>query len=484
MEDQKNKKPKVFISYSHTSQEHINWVIELSERLCRDGIDVKLDQWDLSEGQDKYIFMEQMVKDEAIYKVLIICDKEYQKKANERKGGAGTESQIISEEVYKDVNQKKFIPIIKEYDDESRPCLPTYLKSRIYIDLSDESIYEDNYEKLVRSIHNKPLIKKPIIGEPPSYITNDSKIQSRTKHFYKQIENAVLNNKTTVSGLLQDFFINFFISLDEEKILEIPPDKKDKFDEVIINSINNLKPLRNDFINVSELIFKYDVKIELDYFKDFLEKLLNYKYRDIKLSHYYAEQFDNFKFLIYELVLYFITILIKLNKFQIVSYFTSNTYFFNHNGELIHNNISEFNSYIKSLEEFRKNRLNLNDIKNISASIIEERADYPGINFQQILETDYLLFFITVLKNPNYFWYPRLGVYFRPNSKINILAKLVSKNYFEMVKCLFNVGNKNELINLIIKIKDNNRIQGVYSYSYEIPEIEKAIDLNAIGSID
>ena len=94
-----------------------------------DGINTKLDKWDLREGQDKNVFMESMVSDDKISKVLVICDKLYTEKADNRKGGVGTESQIISKEVYDKVNQEKFIPIVREYDENGKPYLPIYFKS-------------------------------------------------------------------------------------------------------------------------------------------------------------------------------------------------------------------------------------------------------------------------------------------------------------------------------------------------------------------
>ena len=36
--------PRVFISYSHDSQEHMDRVWQLSERLRRDGVDCRIDQ--------------------------------------------------------------------------------------------------------------------------------------------------------------------------------------------------------------------------------------------------------------------------------------------------------------------------------------------------------------------------------------------------------------------------------------------------------
>lgn len=103
--------PKIFISYSWSSPGHEDWVINLAERLVSDGIDVKIDKWDLKEGHDMFDFMESMVNSKDIDKVLIILDETYSVKANSKKGGVGTETQIISPEIYKNVSQEKFIPM-------------------------------------------------------------------------------------------------------------------------------------------------------------------------------------------------------------------------------------------------------------------------------------------------------------------------------------------------------------------------------------
>ena len=73
--------PKVFISYCWSSPNHEDWVIALAERLVSDGVEVVFDKWDLKEGQDKFNFMETMVKSSGIHKVLIILDKKYSEKA-------------------------------------------------------------------------------------------------------------------------------------------------------------------------------------------------------------------------------------------------------------------------------------------------------------------------------------------------------------------------------------------------------------------
>ena len=80
MSEEKKKPIKAFVSYSWTSHEHVNRIIEICNRLANDGIDIILDKWDLKEGQDKYAFMERMVVDSKVKKVLIFCDKQYAEK--------------------------------------------------------------------------------------------------------------------------------------------------------------------------------------------------------------------------------------------------------------------------------------------------------------------------------------------------------------------------------------------------------------------
>ena len=162
--------PKLFISYSWSSPEHEQWVVDLATELRESGVDVILDKWDLKEGNDAVAFMEQMVTNSEIKKVVIVSDEIYASKADGRSGGVGTETQIISKEVYDNQSQDKFVAVISEKDDNNKPFLPTYYKSRIYIDLSEADKYSENFERLLRWIFDKPLYVKPKLGSTPSFL--------------------------------------------------------------------------------------------------------------------------------------------------------------------------------------------------------------------------------------------------------------------------------------------------------------------------
>lgn len=140
--------PKLFISYSWSDPEHQQWVLDLATALRESGVDAILDKWDLKEGHDAVAFMEKMVTDPEIGKVAMICDKTYAEKADGRAGGVGTETRIISAEVYAKQAQEKFVAVVREKDEEGKPCVPTYYKSRIHIDFSEDDRYADSFDFL------------------------------------------------------------------------------------------------------------------------------------------------------------------------------------------------------------------------------------------------------------------------------------------------------------------------------------------------
>src|SRR4051794_16906654 len=100
---------KAFISYSWSSPDHEAWVLKLATELRESGVDAQLDKWHLREGHDAIQFMESMVVDPDIKKVIIVSDKKYVEKSDSRTAGVGTEAQIISPQIYASTTQSKFV---------------------------------------------------------------------------------------------------------------------------------------------------------------------------------------------------------------------------------------------------------------------------------------------------------------------------------------------------------------------------------------
>ncbi len=159
-------RPTVFISYSWERDEHKEWVLHLAETLqAKGGVNVILDQWDLRMGQDKTLFMEESVAKSDF--VLVVCTPEYAEKANKRRGGVGYEAMIITGELAEDIQQTKFIPVLRRgaWD---RTSMPRWLTTRTGADLRGDPYKETEYEHLVMELHGEHL-KPPPVGPKPNF---------------------------------------------------------------------------------------------------------------------------------------------------------------------------------------------------------------------------------------------------------------------------------------------------------------------------
>ena len=104
--------PKVFISYSHDSQDHKKWVLDLASRLRNNGVDATIDQWELKPGDDLPHFMESHLRNSDY--VLMICSERYVAKANSGTGGVGYEKMIVTADLMRNIDSNKVIPIIRQ----------------------------------------------------------------------------------------------------------------------------------------------------------------------------------------------------------------------------------------------------------------------------------------------------------------------------------------------------------------------------------
>lgn len=158
-----NSDPAVFISYSHDSEEHKDWVLQLATRLRSNGVNVILDRWNIKLGSDLASFMERGLSKSS--RIVSVCSSTYVKKANEGKGGAGYEKQIMTSEFINDQNHNWVIPLIKN-NPETRKT-PTFLGGRMYISFEDANLYETKYEELLRDLLDEPVLPIPPIGKNP-----------------------------------------------------------------------------------------------------------------------------------------------------------------------------------------------------------------------------------------------------------------------------------------------------------------------------
>jgi hypothetical protein len=455
--------PKVFISYSWTDQEHTEWVVALAERLMGDTVDVVLDRWDLREGHDKYVFMEKMVTDASVTKVLMICDKAYQEKANGRAGGVGTESQIISAEVYGKVAQEKFIPVVVEYDNDV-PCLPAFLKSTIYIDLSGPETDYVNYEKLVRAIFNKPLYKKPQLGTKPSFLLEDSTLKVKTSYKFREFKDAIVQQRPHAKGAERQYLKLMIEALSECRV----SDSSDAFDDAIIQSISDLKIYRDELIDFFDLKCTYGGESpEFTQVFDFFEELAFLFGPPPGVTSYNQTWADNFKFFAWELFLYLIAILMKNDLARVAAFFLEDLYHVRGSDrtQAVKQPYTLFAQYCRGIEEYRNSRLKLQKVS-LTAFILHERADSTNVSFSELAEADFILCLRHIVHAQDHWpnWFPRLLVYTSRwgTEPFRAFAKATSKKHQVALCSLLGVTSIKELITLFTTAEQRGMLDGYH----------------------
>jgi hypothetical protein len=157
------KHPKVFVSYSRDSEEHQQWVIELTGKLRHAGVDAVMDEFRVGPGGDLAHFMEQNIS--KADRVLLICTEKFVQRMDDREGGVGYEAYIASAELMKNVKTAKFIPVVRQKS--KNPKLPIGMDTKYRINLSHGASYEKELEKLIRNLHGTPLHPEPPLGSNP-----------------------------------------------------------------------------------------------------------------------------------------------------------------------------------------------------------------------------------------------------------------------------------------------------------------------------
>jgi len=448
--------PKVFISYSWTSDEYADWVRTLAEKLRTNGVDVILDRWRLRPGQDKYVFMEQMVTDPDIKKVLILCDKRYAERADRREGGVGTESTIISQEVYNQVAQEKFIPVITERGPNGGIYLPTFIKSRIYIDLSDPNLFERGYEDLLRTLTGRPASEEPPLGKPPAYLFETDRPTSPTTFALRAFESALMNDKRHSTGLARDYLDRLFESLSNLQIDTESTKGKDEREALMLKGLEDWNPLRDEWVSFLRLICRYGTDPRLfDTIPPFFESALKLT-RPLRQSPW-RQHLD---FIVHEAFLYAVTVFLRELRFDAVALMLSFQYrdpertgSFQRYGVFTHGDTR----YLENLlNEIWSKQENGTKYKYPQQVWLHRRADEKLVSFELLKEADIVLWLRYMLeRDPDAIfsflsWVPvtigSLEDYHWRVDNFPIFKHAASRRFFDQFKVVIGVDSKDEFL--------------------------------------
>ena len=451
--------PKAFISYSWSSDDHERWVLKLAEDLVESGVHVIIDKWDLREGHDAHKFMEQMVTDAEIKKVILVSDKVYAAKADGREGGVGTEAQILTPQLYGKREQDKFVAVLPEKDENGKAFLPTYYSSRIYIDLSEPENYSSEFERLIRWIYNKPLYKRPELGKRPAYLDEkENAISLSTSSLYRRAVDALKNERGYANAALREYLDTFSQNLERFRITDF----EGEYDDAVIASIEAFMPYRNELIQLFTVVSQYAPSTEnFQTIHRFFEKLIPYLNYADNSGSYKKWDFDNFRFIFHELYLYAVTVFIEYDLFEQAADFVDEHFYVGndyHYGNESMVNIGVLNFHMQSLE-YRNQRLQRRRLS-MRADLLKERCTNTNVQFYRLMQADFILYIRSELREDRFYsrWWPHTLLYAgRSHRPFEIFARAQSRRYFDRMKILLRAENPSDLESLLESFKDGDR---------------------------
>lgn len=438
--------PKLFVSYSWSNADHEAWVLDLAKSLVESGIDVILDKWHLRDGHDSIKFMESMVTNPDVHKVVILADKVYVERANARVGGVGTETQILTPDLYGGQNPNKFVLVVCERDEQGKPYVPTYYRGRIHIDMSGEDIYAAGHEQLVRWVFDKPLHVRPEIGPRPAFLDEHFQIDLGTGATGRRCLDAIVHGRPTALGTFTAYLDLFIENMTR---FRIERSAERLFDEQVMQSIDDFLPFKNEALGIFKAVAQYSQTGDFGgALHRFFERLLEYTARPEGSTPYRDEDWDNFRFFAHELFTSSIAVFIRFERFEFVSILTTRQYVLpksvRESRDEPVGGFGALNQHLGSFE-FRKRRLNSNRIS-LHADKLIERTDGSVIEPRELCQADFLLYVKCEILGAR--WHPQTWIYIGENSStFELFARARSAEYFRRVMPqLFNITDKEPLV--------------------------------------
>ena len=458
---------RVFVSYSWTSNGHAAWVMDLASRLRTDGVDVILDRWDLLPGQDKFVFMEQMVTDASVDKVIVVCDRRYAQKADAREGGVGTESTIISQHIYEQSDAGRFVAVVAECDAEGKPFLPVFLKSKIYFDLSDPRRFESAYEDLIRDLSGRPRHAKPPLGRLPTFLLEEGRRPAATTYALRAFEDAVLHDRRHAAGLARDYLVALEgewsalsgalrndLANDSHSIQADDPQQRKA--AMVWRRCEELLPLRDEFTDFVAFAAQYGGDRRI------FDELPLFFERALRLCRLQSADNQLVAFALKEAFLYAIVVLVAAERFEAAASLLSRYYRDPSKESYDANNFVRFGFFDGSLEGLKNGlTFGLNSIHgkrswtSVEGPTLQTRASdneaHPLVTFEALQDVDFVLHWRWALdsKVERYGkkWWPTTvhGFFQHRQYPLALCLRARSKNYFRLFKLLLGTDSKQEL---------------------------------------
>lgn len=159
--------PRVFLSYSHDSDEHADRVLALADALCDRGIDVILDRYVLPAPAEGWPRWMDRNLDEAQF-VLMVCTAIYHRRVMDREEpgqglGVRWEGSLIYNRIYHDRSSgSRFVPVLLPGSEPAH--IPNPVLGHSYYRIATFDLTDPDFEALYRHLTDQPATLRPDLG--------------------------------------------------------------------------------------------------------------------------------------------------------------------------------------------------------------------------------------------------------------------------------------------------------------------------------
>lgn len=423
----------MFVSYRWSSPDHEEWVLSLATSLRQNGVNVILDKWHLSEGQDTLAFMESMVSDPQIKKVLLVCDVGYVERANAREGGVGTEAQIVSAKVYERTDQNKFAAVVVDLDADGRPLLPHYMATRLYFDMSSPDAEAANFERIVRWIFGKPFHAVPPVGERPSFLDRTHSPSARliveTQRLRQTRGGPPAGTYSAAAAVLST------VAAEAKNLVKPLVHEVNRSEAAYQGIKDTFSILESVYAAFFEIIQSNNNKAR-DLVHSFFESIIEFWDYSPVGETYTRWDNDSMHFFGHDCLVSFVAACMQERAFDFAAELLSMPFFKPHaqrrTGEAV--TYTALRPFLESLDS-RNQELRLNRVS-LHADLLNEHHDRSLVPFGSFLEAD-LTLYVRGLIAPKYEWYPISCVYLGDAyGALPTYARATSARFYERVQPL------------------------------------------------
>lgn len=429
-----------------------------------DGIEVKLDKWDLLAGHDSNAFMESMVTDPTVNKVLMICDKAYAAKADQRAGGVGTESQIISPELYGKTRQDKYAAVMTDQDEDGNAHVPVFYRGPIFFDFRSGDRYEESYEQLLRWLADKPQFVKPKLGKLPDHIMETRPTAAGTRSAHQRAMRAVEDGTAQGAAHVRSFGE---VLVDELNGLQVSPNGEDEIDELIILTLASSRPYLHQVAELARTIARFSKDSETwERLLGILEQMLQLTVPAVEIQRWHSWQFDAAKIAAHDAFLSTLAIAIDEERFDLADRLFKRVWLIkNPYGAVNERATSDFAGFWQHVEslEHRNTRLRLNR-RSLFADLVKEAHDNGALPpFESMMQADFVCHIRAATLGEYEHWYPETLIYatnrFTP---FPIFARAESREFLDRVLQAIGEPDLQAFTTKLTKIQNGQRGFGIF----------------------